>query len=492
MPFSHTYLKNPSAPVLQTPSGPRWALRHLDRELLLEASVVQAWVSSPDRPADINDEAEWFRETMSEICDVAMPRVPPGRARRQVYWWSCEIAALREACVAARHLYTRHRRLRIRPPDAEAREAELYEGYRAAKTALQLAIVQAKEVANAELLGSLDRDPWGRPYKMVRGKLRPWAPPLTQSLRPQLVEEVVSALFPSRGEHSPPPMALQPAVSTTDHTSDDDDVPEVTGVDLRVAVARLKAKNTAPGPDGLPGKAWVLALEALGPRLRGLLSACLERGQFPLRWKTGKLVLIRKPGRPADSPSAYRPIVLLDEVGKLFERVVAHRLVAHLGGIGPDLADHQFGFRKGRSTVDAIMRVRALTTGDAVSRGGVVLAVSLDIANAFNTLPWSCIREALRYHRVPTYLRRVVEAYLSDRSIIYPGHNGEWKRREMSCGVPQGSVLGPLLWNIGYDWVLRADLPSGVSVVCYADDTLVLAQGSDITELDAGEAASGS
>ncbi|XP_063899258.1 uncharacterized protein LOC135119195 [Helicoverpa armigera] len=235
---------------------------------------MRAWVSSPDRPADINDEAEWFRETMSEICDMAMPRVLPGRARRQVYWWSSEIAAL------------------------QAREAELYEGYRAAKTALQLAIIQAKDVANTELLGTLDRDPWGRPYKMVRGKLRPWAPPLTQSLRPQLVEEVVSALFPSRGEHSPPSMVLQPAVSTVDHTSDDDDVPEVTGVDLRVA-----------------------------------------------------------PGRPADSPSAYRPIVLLDEVGKLFERVVAHRLVAHLGGMGPDLADNQFGFRRGRSTVDAIMRL---------------------------------------------------------------------------------------------------------------------------------------
>ncbi|KAG6461853.1 hypothetical protein O3G_MSEX012902 [Manduca sexta] len=123
------------------------------------------------------------------------------------------------------------------------------------------------------------------------------------------------------------------------------------------------------------------------------------------------------------------------------------------------------------------MRVRSLATGDAVSRGRVVLAVSLDIANAFNTLPWSCIREALRYHRVPTYLRRVVEAYLTDRAVIYPGRQGEWIRREMSCGVPQGSVLGPLLWNIGYDWVLRTDLPSGVSVVCYADDTLVLAHG---------------
>ncbi|CAK1600725.1 unnamed protein product [Parnassius mnemosyne] len=186
-----------SAPVQQAPSGPRWALKQLDRELLLEASIVQAWVSSPDRPADVNDEAAWFQEAMSEICDVAMPRVQPGSARRQVYWWS--------------------------------------------------------------------------------------------------------------------------------------------------------------RPDGLLGKAWVLASEALGPRLEGLLSACLERGQFPLRWKTGKLVLIRKPGRPADSPSAYRPVVLLDEVGKLFERVIANRLAEHLAGTGPDLAEHQFGFRKRWSTVDAIM-----------------------------------------------------------------------------------------------------------------------------------------
>ena len=123
------------------------------------------------------------------------------------------------------------------------------------------------------------------------------------------------------------------------------------------------------------------------------------------------------------------------------------------------------------------MRVRVLVE-ETVSRGGVVLAVSLDISNAFNTLPWSCILEALKYHRVPLYLRRTVETYLEGRCVIYRGRDGAG-RHLMSCGVPQGSVLGPLLWNIGYDWVLRGELPLGADLTCYADDTLITA-GSDV------------
>ena len=52
----------------------------------------------------------------------------------------------------------------------------------------------------------------------------------------------------------------------------------------------------------------------------------------------------------------------------------------------------------------------------------------------------------------------------------------------MSCGVPQGSVLGPLLWNVGYDWVLRERLPSGLGVICYVDDTLVTSRGANFQE----------
>jgi hypothetical protein len=83
----------------------------------------------------------------------------------------------------------------------------------------------------------------------------------------------------------------------------------------------------------------------------------------------------------------------------------------------------------------------------------VALAVSLDVTNAFSTIPWDGIMEALERFRVSPYLVRLIRSYLNDRWIAYPGRNGEEKRPD-ECGVPQGSVLGPILWMTAYDSVL--------------------------------------
>jgi hypothetical protein len=448
-------------------SGPRWALAKLDRELLKEAAIVQAWLPVPGGMVAVETEASRLRENMTRICDAAMPRAKPLPPKRSVYWWNAELAQLRDDCVAARRQYMRQRRRRQTDENEERR---LYEAYKASKLGFSVAIGHAIEASRAEFLETLNDDPWGRPYKLVRNKLRPWTPPLTQTLQPELVLRVVAGLFPERGPHQPPIMAPPEA-----RPIEEDTVPPIRPAELGVAINRLRVRNTAPGPDGIPGRAWVLAMEALEPKMLRVLTACLEQGCFPKEWKSGKLVLLRKEGRPADSASGYRPIILLDEVGKLFERIIAARLIRHMECEGPDLADCQFGFRRGRSTVDAIQRVKTMAN-EAVSQGEVVLAVSLDIANAFNSLPWDTIKEALRYHQVPLHLFRIIKSYLSERFITWPGQR-EWARREMRCGVPQGSVLGPLLWNIGYDWVLRGENLRGVNVICYADDTLVTAQG---------------
>jgi len=76
----------------------------------------------------------------------------------------------------------------------------------------------------------------------------------------------------------------------------------------------------------------------------------------------------------------------------------------------------------------------------------------------------------------PPYLRDVIGIYLRGRKIAYPGRDGAPHSRPVCCGVPQDSVLGLTLWNVGYGGVLRGFLPPGLDLVCYADDTLVLAR----------------
>lgn len=170
------------------------------------------------------------------------------------------------------------------------------------------------------------------------------------------------------------------------------------------------------GPDGVPGRILSLAAQVFGGFLRQLFTQCLRDGCFPLVWKEASLILLSKEGKPVGALFSYRPIYLLDEVDKVLERIIAVHLVHHMLWNGPHLHDKQYGFREGRSMIDAIERVRSLV-GAAVDKGGV-LAVFLDISNAFNTLPSEEIREALEYHRIHLYLQRAVHHYFSDNGWL--------------------------------------------------------------------------
>lgn len=183
------------------------------------------------------------------------------------------------------------------------------------------------------------------------------------------------------------------------------------------ALKKMISRNAAPGPDGLPGKVLALAVRVLGGRIRTLFTECLKKGRFPDSWKQANLVLLSKEGRSQDSPVAFQPICLLDELGKLYERVLVGRIQNHLEETGPDLHERQFGFRHGRSTIDAVLHVRSFVK-EEVAQGNVVFAVSLDIVNAFNTLPWDRIGEALEMHGIPRYLRAVLRDYFRPSVVI--------------------------------------------------------------------------
>ncbi|KMQ81590.1 reverse [Lasius niger] len=143
----------------------------------------------------------------------------------------------------------------------------------------------------------------------------------------------------------------------------------------------------------------------------------MKEGVFPVCWKNANLVLIPKEDKGSITGlPKVRPICLLDEVGKTFERVIADRLLDWLeSNADVNLSANQFGFHKQISTCDGLTKVRAITSS-IVDVGGIAIAVAIDIENAFNSLPWHTIRTALSEKRIPDYLRRIIDSYLSERS----------------------------------------------------------------------------
>jgi len=111
----------------------------------------------------------------------------------------------------------------------------------------------------------------------------------------------------------------------------------------------------------------------------------------------------------------------------LFKRIITNRLVQPFSWESNDLHEEQYGFRERRSIIDAILRVRSLAEA-AVEEDRVALAASLDIANAFNTLPWKCVGDALAKHGVSRYLVEVTREYFRERQL--ESVNGDDSRAE--------------------------------------------------------------
>lgn len=279
-----------------------------------------------------------------------------------------------------------------------------------------------------------------------------------------MILQVVRSLFPTQGRLLDPiPEVRAPPW---------DPILSVQPKEFAYAVNKIKGSKV-PGPDGIPGKVVVLAMQEMAPVMQDLMTTCLRTGHFPQRWKHANLVLVPKKGQTGISSSAFRLICLLDEMAKLFERIINQRIVQHLTQVGPDLSPDQYGFRRGRFTINAILRVRSRTE-EILNNDGVALVISFDITNAFNTLPWCKVGKALHRYGVPPYLINIIRGYFKDRTFSYRNRDEIDCELQIEAGVPQGSVLGPTLWDLAYDEVLRATLSSGALTVGYADDTIVV------------------
>ena len=140
----------------------------------------------------------------------------------------------------------------------------------------------------------------------------------------------------------------------------------------------------------------------------------------------------------------YRPISVITFFTKAFEKIVYNKLFNFICN-NNILYDHQYGFRKGRSTQQAIITlVDRITKSQDI--GNIVITLLIDLKKAFDTIDHRILLRKLYSYRIKGTMFKWIESYLTGRSqyVIFDGKVSETP--SMKCGVPQGSILGPLVF----------------------------------------------
>jgi ribonuclease HI len=256
---------------------------------------------------------------------------------------------------------------------------------------------------------------------------------------------------------------------------------ECTEFSLCELEAALEASKTrgAAGPDGLAPR----FLKWLGPEARtfvlGLLNQSWSECRCPQAWRCAEIIPIPKAGKPAGMIDSYRPISLTSCLGKLLERMVANRL-QHLAESKGLWTEDQAGFRGQRSAEDQILRITQSVSDGLQARPSrrTVLAL-LDFSKAYDTVWRADLMDCLLRAGIPVHYVRWLQGFLTGRRAWVSISGSKSRVREFREGLPQGSVLAPLLFLFVIDG-LRKRLPSDLGVSMYADDLAIWASDPDI------------
>ena len=201
-------------------------------------------------------------------------------------------------------------------------------------------------------------------------------------------------------------------------------------------------------------------------------------GVFPSDLKIANVVPIFKANDEMIF-SNYRPVSVLPVFSKLIERLMYNRLIQYINE-NKLLYEYQFGFQRGKSTHMALI-VLLDKISEALDRGECVMGVFLDFSKAFDTVDHSILFRKMQKYGIQGLALRWFEDYLHDRKQYVTYNSYKSNQEAIKCGVPQGSILGPLLFLIYIN-----DL-SSVSEACFsilfADDTNMFITGHNVSEM---------
>jgi ribonuclease HI len=251
--------------------------------------------------------------------------------------------------------------------------------------------------------------------------------------------------------------------------------PEITLPEIEKAVRRA-APNKAPGTDDITNGILHQTLDILLPSLHKLFNACLQQGYCPAHFRETITVVLRKQGKDDyTQPKSYRPIALLNTLGKALEAIVANRLT-YLADTYHLLPRRHTGGRKLASTDHAI-HLLLQRIHEAWADRKVASLLLLDVSGAFDNVSRQRLLHNLRKRRVNQTLVRWIDSFMSDRSSTLKLQEYTAPSAPIQTGIPQGSPLSPILYLFYNADLIEACKTENTEAVGYIDDASILAVG---------------
>lgn len=204
----------------------------------------------------------------------------------------------------------------------------------------------------------------------------------------------------------------------------------------------------------------------------------LESGVYPDALKVAKVVLINKGGDEQDLNN-YRPISILPLFSKVFEKIINVRLSKYLKKNGI-ISEAQYGFQKGKSTEMALIHIRDKMVQN-FERNLYTVGIFLDLSKAFDSIHHEILLNKCFLYGIRGIAFNLIESYLSGRYQYVKMHGAESRKGLIIYGVPQGSILGPLLFLLYINDIVN--IPNTPNIVLYADDTSIFFSNDNLPDL---------
>ena len=337
-----------------------------------------------------------------------------------------------------------------------------------AELTLQTAMLEAKENYLSTLVGSFKTQPkklYGYLNSLTESKYKPQSIVHNNQIvrdprqKAELFNKFFNLTFTKSNFKLPPVSSLQVPTIQLSRIS-------FTELEVYEALAQLDPQK-AMGCDMISPLVLKLCADTLAQPLHSFFSTCIELGTIPQEWKIHKICPIPKSGNLLEVKN-YRPISLLSIVSKVLERIIFNKIIDFLR---PKFSKQQFGFQKNKSSLSQLLSSFAYIL-EEIDKGSTVDMIFLDLKKAFDTVPHEELLFKLWNIGITGPLWFWFKSYLANRQHFVSVDNNSSTLLPVLSGVPQGSILGPVLFLVYIN-----DLPEQINYAsCYlfADDTKLI------------------